>query len=276
MDYSLLDEHLEKMQPYFKKWIREYNIMLLDSSLKSTKYEVSIDATFNPKDAICQQYMYSIYNAYRELIRTYCYSTAACLIEKELRDKGEIAWSNYWKYEIKNYYFRSIIPRCFSILDYIAVMTNEISKQSLISNIRNVNFQSIKEKLLTVEDKDNLGWLTGKDIKEINEILEYVYVDVTDEEKKILRPYRNKETHRYLVGIDEMTVSTHRRKLPEEEKELYGVKGDYSYSFKGKPEFEFAILNAIVEKLINNLDLVISKLLELDIMKNILVIRKDD
>ena len=139
MDYSLLDEHLEKMQPYFKKWIREYNIMLLDSSLESSKYEVSIDATFNPKDAICQQYMYSIDNAFRELVRTYCYSTSAHLIEKELRDKEEIPWSNYWKYEIKNYYFRSIIPRYLSILDYIAVMINEISNQKLISNIVFIN-----------------------------------------------------------------------------------------------------------------------------------------
>lgn len=275
MDYSLLDEHLEKMQPYFKKWIREYNIMLLDSSLESSKYEVSIDATFNPKDAICQQYMYSVDNAFRELVRTYYYSTSAYLIEKELRDKEEIGWSNYWKYEIKNYYFRSIIPRYFSILDYIAVMINEISNQKLIPNIRRVTFQSMKEKLSTVEDKESVGWLTEQDIREINKIFEYVYVDITGEEQEILRPYRNKEMHRYLVGIDEMTVSTHRRKLPEEEKKLYEVEGDYAYSFKGKPEFKFSKLNTIVEKLINNLDLVISKLLELDIMEKVIVIRKD-
>ena len=275
MDYNLLDKHLEEMQPYFKKWFREYNIMLLTPSLESAKYEVLIDATFNPKDAICQQYMYSIYNAFHELIKTYCYSASAYLIEKELKEQGEIGWSNYWKYEIKNYYFRSIIPRYFSILDYITVMINEISKQSLISNIKNVNFQNMKEKLLTVEDEDKAGWLTGKDIKEINEILEYVYVDITDEEKEILRPYRNKETHRYLVGIDEMTVSIHRRKLPEEEKKLFEAKGDYVYSFKGKPEFEFAKLNTIIGKLINNLDLVVSKLLKLDIMEHVLIVRKD-
>ena len=275
MDYSLLDKHLEEMQPYLRKWFREYNIMLLNSSLESAKYEVSVDATFNPKDAICQQYMYSIYNAFHELIKTYCYSMSAYSIEKELRDKGEVSWSNYWKYEIKNYYFRSIIPRYFSILDYIAVMINEISKQSLITSIRNVNFQSIKEKLLTVEDEDKVGWLTGKDIKKINEILEYVYVNITDEEKEILRPYRNKEMHRYLVGIDEITVSTHRRKLPKEEKKLFDAKGDYVYSFKGKPEFRFTKLNTIVEKLIINLDVVICRLLKLDIMEHVLIVGQE-
>ncbi|SQB34163.1 hypothetical protein [Clostridium cochlearium] len=276
MDYSLLDEHLEKMEPYFKKWIREYNIMLLDSSLESAKYEVSIDATFNPKDAICQQYMYSIYNAFRELVRTYCYSTSAYSIEKELRDKEEIAWSNYWKYEIKNYYFRSIIPRYFSILDYIAVMINEISKQKLIPNIRIVDFKKMMDKLVSLKDMESVGWLTEKDIKEIKEIFNDIQSSITSEERKILRDYRNKETHRYLIGIDEITVSTHKRRLTKKEKELYKLKGDYAYSFKGKPEIEFSKLNTIVEKLINNLDLVISKLLELDIMKNVLVIRKDD
>lgn len=276
MDYSLLDEHLEKMEPYFKKWIREYNIMLLDSSLEGAKYEVSIDATFNPKDAICQQYMYSIYNAFRELVRTYCYSTSAYSIEKELRDKEEIAWSNYWKYEIKNYYFRSIIPRYFSILDYIAVMINEISKQKLIPNIRIVDFKKMMDKLVSLKDMESVGWLTEKDIKEIKEIFNDIQSSITSEERKILRDYRNKETHRYLIGIDEITVSTHKRRLTKKEKELYKLKGDYAYSFKGKPEIEFSKLNTIVEKLINNLDLVISKLLELDIMKNVLVIRKDD
>ena len=189
MDYSLLDEHLEKMEPYFKKWIREYRIMMLNSSLESAKYEVSIDATFNPKDAICQQYMYSIYNAFRELVKTYYISISAYSIEKELRDKEErnkeeTHWSNYWKFEIKNYHFRSLIPRYFSILDYIAVMINEISNQKLISNIGKVDFRRMKAKLLTVKDKEKIGWLTGQDIRQISEILEYVYTDITNEEKE--------------------------------------------------------------------------------------------
>ena len=40
-------------------------------------------ATFNPKDAIyASNIWYSIYNAFRELVRTYCYSTSAYSIEK--------------------------------------------------------------------------------------------------------------------------------------------------------------------------------------------------
>ncbi len=274
MDYNILDENLEKMQPYFKKWFRESNIMLLDSNLKSINHEVQVCAAFNPKNAICQQYMYSIYNAFYELVKTYCYSISAYSIEKELKEKGEAEWSNYWKYEVKNYYFRSIIPRCFSILDYIAVMIDELSGRILITNIHDVDFERIKDALLKVKDKYKVGWLTEKDIKEVNEILEYVYADVTEKEKEILRPYRNEETHRYLVGIDELTVSIQRRKLTEGDKELFKTKSGYVYSIKSKPEYEFAELNAIVEKLIKNLDLVISKLSEIDIMKDVLTINE--
>lgn len=256
MDYSLLDKHLEEMQPYLIKWFREYNLMLLNSDLKTNKYEILIDVGLHVKNMLCQWHMYSIY-----------------LIEKELRSKGEIGWSNYWKYEVKNYYFRSVIPRFFSILDYIAVMTSELSGQKLAKNIRQVYFEKIKSFLLKDGGKDNIGWLTKQDIKEVNKILKYVYADITDEEKEILRPFRDKLTHRYLVGIDELTVPIHRRKLTGEEIKLFGAKDDYAYSVKGKPEFEFNELAIIIEKLIDNLDLVVSKLMELDIMKDVVKVR---
>lgn len=269
MDYSLLDKHLQKMEPYFKKWIREYNIMLLDSDLKNIKNQVSIDATLYPKDAICQQHMYSINNAFYELVRTYYYSMSAYSIEKELKNKEEIVWSNYWKYEIKNYYFRSIIPRYFSILDYIAVMINEISKQKLISNIRRVDFKRMMDKLVNFKGTESVGWLTEKDMKEIIEILNDIKSSITSEERKVLRDYRNKETHRYLIGIDEMTVSTYKRALTKEEKKLYETKDDYVYTFEGKPKVKFSQLKPIIEKLIYNLDSSIDKLLQLEIMNNV-------
>lgn len=273
MDYSLLDEHLEAMQPYLIKWFREYNIMLLNSGLKTNKYEVLIDVGLHVKNILCQGHMYSIYNAFQELIRTYYYSMSAYLIEKELRSKGEIGWSNYWKYEVKNYYFRSVIPRFFSILDYIAVMINELSGQKLVKNIRQVYFEKIKSLLLKDGGKDNIGWLTKQDIKEINKILKYVYADITDEEKEILRPFRDKSTHRYLVGIDELTVPIRRKKLTGKEIKLFRAKDDYAYSVKGKPEFGFNELAIIIEKIIDNLDLVVSKLMELDIMKDVVKVR---
>lgn len=153
------------MEPYFKKWIRDHNIMLLNSDFKSAKYDVSFNIKLNPKDAICQQYMYSIDHAFWELVRTYYFSMSAYSIQKDLKDKEEMNWSNYWKYNIKNYYFRSIIPRYFSILDYIAVMVNEISKQKLMPEVRNVDFRRIMNKLEESKGIESIGWLTEKDIK---------------------------------------------------------------------------------------------------------------
>ena len=65
-----------------------------------------------------------------------------------------------------------------------------------------------------------------------------------------MRDYRNKETHRYLIGIDEITVFLLIKKEinKKREKNYIKLKGDYAYSFKGKPEIEFSKLNTIVEK----------------------------
>ena len=62
---------------------------------------------------------------------------------------------------------------------------------------------------------------------------------ITSEERKILRDYRNKETHRYLIGIDEITVSTHKRRLTKKEKELYKLKGDMHIALKGNQKLSF-------------------------------------
>lgn len=274
MGYNLLYKHLEEMQPYVIKWFEKYHIMLFESDFEIHKYEVLIDGyKLNPKNMLCAGHIYSIYNAFQELIKSYYYSISAYLIEKELKNKGNIGWSNYWKYEVKNYYFRSLIPRFFSILDYIAVMINELCMQQLIKNEGQVYFTKLKKRLIKNEDKGNIGWLTNKDIKEINEILDYVYVDLDSEEKKILRSYRNKATHRYLVGIDELTVCIHREKLTEEEIKLLGAKGGYKYSVHGKPKCKFDKMIIVIEKLINNLDLVVSRLMKLKIMEDVVKIK---
>lgn len=91
----------------------------------------------------------------------------------------------------------------------------------------------------------------------------------------MLRGYRNKETHRYLLGIDELTVFTHKRRLSKKEKKLYRAKGDYTYTFEGKPKLKFSRLILIIKKIIYSLDLAIFKLLELDIMNNVSVVREE-
>ncbi|TMN21857.1 hypothetical protein [Lentibacillus cibarius] len=267
MDKRLLEEHLEEMQPYLLKWFREYNVMLLTSPFKTLEYEVFMDGFAPAKDMLCQSYLYSISEAFKELVKTYYYSLSAYAIEKKLREEGEIGWSNYWKYEVKNYYFRSIIPRFISLLDYVAVMVNELSQRKLISNIRRVYFNGIKS-VLEIR-KEGAGWLTYEDIKELSKILSYAYRDINEEEKDVLKLYRNTTTHRYFVGIDELTVPIQRRKITEQEQELYKIRDNYSYRVTGKPDYTFEKLNETIEKLMNNLDFMISQLMEMDFMQNV-------
>lgn len=267
MDEKLLNEDLEKMQPYLLKWFREYSVMLLNSPLKTLKYEVSMDGFAPVKDMLSQSHLYSIFEAFRELVKTHYYSQAACTIEKELREEGEIEWSNYWKYEVKNYYFRSIIPRIVSLLDYVAMMINELSQRELNSNVGSVYFNTLKSSLTARKEK--AGWLSYEEIKEIDMILSHAYLEITQEEKAILRLFRNTSTHRYFVGIDELTVPFQRRELSKQERELLQTQRKYSYGLRGKPEYSFDELNGTVEKLLDNIDDMLTRLVEMDMMQNL-------
>ncbi|MBY6876252.1 hypothetical protein [Clostridium botulinum] len=273
MDYKLLDEHLEFIQPYLIKWFREYNILMLEADYKIYKYEVLDGFINNPRTLICQGYINSIKNAFKEMIKSYYYSVSANLIEKELLKEGQ-EWSGCWKYEIKNYYCRNLIPQFFSILDYIAVMINELSKQQLITKIYLVNFKKIKHELSKYIKNDYVGWLTNNDIRKINTLIQCAYLNITDEEKEVLKPYRNKAIHRYLIGIDEILVNTHRKELTNKDKKMFQVNQGHKYSVKFKPEYNFNQLIIIIEKLINNLDLMISELMRLDIMKEVIKVKE--
>lgn len=265
MDERLLDEHLEQMQPYLMKWHREYSIMLLTSPYETLKYEVTMEGFAPVKDMLCQSYLYSISEAFRELVKTYYYAQAAYEIEKELREKGETGWSNHWKFEVKNYHFRTVIPRIISLLDYVAVMINELSRRELNSNVRGVYFKSLKPTLASRKEK--AGWLSYEEIGELYEILSVVYNDINQEEKVILKEYRDIATHRYFVGIDELSVPFQRRKLSEQEQQMLDTKQEYSYGMRGKPEYSYAELNGTAEKLLNNLDDMLSQLMEMEMMQ---------
>lgn len=266
MDENLLDEDLEEMRPYLMKWHREYFIMFLTSSYETLNYEVTMQGLAPVKDMLCQDYLYSISEAFRELVKTYYYAQAAYKIEKELKEKGEIGWSNYWKFEMKNYHFRTVIPRIISLLDYVAVMINELSQCEIIKIEKNVYFNSFKSLLRKHNQK--AGWLSFEEIKELNRILESAYKDIRPEERKILRNYRNTSTHRYFVGIDELSVPFQRRKLTKKDQKRLNTQQNYSYGMRGKPEYSYDKLNSTAEKMLNNLDVMLSQLIKMDMMQS--------
>lgn len=266
MDEKLLDQDLEKMQPYLMKWHREYSVMLLTSPYETLKYEVTMEGFAPVKDMLCQSYLYSISEAFRELVKTYYYAQTAYKIEKELREKGETNWSNHWKFEVKNYYFRTVIPRIISLFDYVAVMINELSRCEIVKEEGKVYFNPFKSLLRKCNKK--AGWLSFEEIKELNRILSHAYKGIQQEDRKILRHYRNTSTHRYFVGIDELTVPFQRRELSEQEQEFLQTKQKYSYGMRGKPEYSYDELNGTAEKLLNNLDDMLYRLIKMKMMQS--------
>ena len=265
MDEKLLNEDMEKMQPYLLKWHREYSVMLLTSPYNTLQYVVEMEGFAPAKDMLCQGYLYSISEAFRELVKTHYYAQAAYKIEAELREEGDTAWSNYWKFEVKNYYFRTVIPRIISLLDYLAVMINELSGCELVKEDGKVYFDPFKS--LLRKRKQKAGWLSFEEIVELNRILSPIYKDISREERKILKHYRNTATHRYFVGIDELTVSFQRRELSKQEQQMYGIQKTHSYGMRGRPEYSFDELNITAEKLLNNLDSMLSRLMQIDMMQ---------
>ncbi|PID14412.1 hypothetical protein CSV63_12865 [Sporosarcina sp. P34] len=265
MDEKLLDKHMEEMRPYLLKWHREHSVMMLTSPFKTLQYKVGMEGFAKPKDLLCQSYLYSISEAFRELVRTYYYAQAAHQIEVELREKNDILWSNYWKYEMKNYYFRTVIPRIISLLDYVAVMINELSCCEVVKEEGKVYFDPFKSCLK--KQKKRAGWLSFKEINELNLILSPIYKDISQSDRNVLRHYRNTSTHRYFVGIDELTVALQKRMLSVKERQKFNIQQTHSYGLSGLPEYSFSELVIIAEKLLNNLDSMLSQLLQMDMIR---------
>lgn len=265
MDEKLLDKHMEKLKPYLMKWHREHSVMLLTSPYRTLHYEVEMSGFAHIKVMLCQSYSYSIIEAFRELVRSHYYAQSAYKIESELREKGDTGWSNYWKFEVKNYYFRTIIPRIISLLDYVAVMINELSGCELVKEEEKVYFNPFRS--LIRKHKQKAGWLSLEEIKELNTIFSPIYKDISQGDRKIIRSYRNTTTHRYFVGIDELSVPFQKRELSAQERQMFETTQKYSYSMRAKPEYSYEELNSTAEKLLGNLDAMLSRLLQMDMMK---------
>ena len=77
------------------------------------------------------------------------------------------------------------------------------------------------------------------------------------------------------MGIDELTVSFQRRELSKNEQQMYGTQQTYSYGMHGRPEYSFNELNITAEKLLNNLDFMLSKLMQMDIMQGAVKTREE-
>ncbi|MCO1604688.1 hypothetical protein [Desulfosporosinus nitroreducens] len=192
--------------------------------------------------------------------------------------------AGYWKYKVRNKHFRDFLPKFFTTLDYLAFMIFELSRGSLIpeqsnKEPRRIDFNKIKKSLIICKgDQNDIGWLSLKDREKIENSLNKIFRGISSDGQEILKRYRDIITHRYLPGIDEITINTERqgsrtRAVPDRGK-LYAIgDGRVTYDNYAIPEFKFTDLIMVARSLIYNLSDIINEIASLEIMKT--VIRTD-
>jgi len=269
----------EKNIKLFPRWYM-FRCEILDELSYTFTFHVNRRDQINAKNKIAGEYMYVLKESFSELVNMYAFSLAANKVAEELEIEGEEGISGLWVYKYRNGSYRNFIPRYFSTLDYLAFMIYELSRGELLPNIKykepkKVNFNQIIKALMKSEETDKcLGWLSLDDRKHILLILHKAFYKITEYGQEILKRYRDIITHRYLPGIDEMTISTERDGIKTRvlnTGKLYSISdGQNKWDHYGGPEFRFFDLIEVSKILLDNFYCMLNELSKLDVMKEVI------
>ena len=238
------------------------------------------------RDKLSEEYMRTLYYSYDELIYMYACSLAADKISIELERDGDEGLSGFWKFYIRNFYFRNFIPRFWSILDYLSFMVYQLSAGELIPEIINkeprqvsyIDFEKNFNEKLKIDFENDIGWLSSNDRKFILSSFKKPFKNITPYGKELIKRYRDIITHRYLPGIDEMTISSEivgSKTRTSEYGKLYSIGYDKKkYDYYGVPEFKFSTLIKIAKILLVNLTEILNDFASLEVMSSIIKIEK--
>jgi len=249
----------------------------------STKYS-NKTVGFSMRDRLAAEYMRTVLYAYDELIYMYAYSLAADEISKKLKKDGDEGLSAHWEFIIRNYHFRNFIPKFYTYLDYLAFMINELSESKLIpvsvakEPRRNVDFSRVQEAINKNNNANYIGWLSHNDRKVILISFKKPFKKINQYGIELLKRYRDIIIHRYLPGIDEMTISseiTGSKVRTSEYGKLYSIdNGNKKYDYYGGPEFKFSTLSKIFKILLVNLTEILNDLASLEVMQSVIKLEK--
>ncbi len=236
------------------------------------------------RDKLAEEYMRAIYYAYDELVYMYACSFAANIVSIELEKNGDEGSSGYWKLYVRNFYFRNFIPRFWSILDYLAFMVYQLSAGKLFPEsiekeptwISFIGFEKDLKKILKINFDNDIGWLSCSDRNKIFISFNKSFKKITPYGRKLLKRYRDIITHRYLPGIDEMTISTEiagTKTLTSEYGKFFSIEYDKKkYDYYGGPEFNFSTLIVISKILLGNLTDILNDFSSLEVMSSVIKI----
>lgn len=232
-----------------------------------------------PYITLAGDYFATILDSFNELISCYAYSVAAEKVAQEHDEKNQKGYANHWRFLVRNYHFHMFIPRYYSLLDYCAFLINELSyPQILVEDTksgepRHVDYERMIESLEeSLKGKEKRGALEVTDLRTCCEALKGFRAGLAAQDEEILKRFRDVITHRYLPGIDEMTVSIERSCSRTRADSSYGklmtIKQDSrSYDHYGLSEFHFKEIEPLARTLVLSADQSLKKLYSIGVVK---------
>jgi hypothetical protein len=229
--------------------------------------------------SLVSDYFPAIVDSFYELISCYAYSGAAEKVAQEHDKKSQKGYANHWRFLVRNYHFHMFIPRYYSLLDYCAFLINELShphmlvKDTKSGEPKRVDYEEMIKSLEgSLKRKEKRGTLEEADLRTCSEALKEFKARLSTQDEQLLKRFRDVITHRYLPGIDEMTVSIERSPCRTRVDSMRGKlmrleQGFSSYDLYGVPEFKFKELEPLARTLILSADQALKKLYSIGVVQ---------
>ncbi len=222
-------------------------------------------------------YVTSIIVSIRDMIQLYFFASAINRILDSVEDQDT---QNNLKYTWRNNLIKRVIPDYYTILDYIAFMMNELTGEKLIEpkngSARDVSFKNFRKEF----DKQLIngtinGIFSTNDLTKITKILFLSSQNISD----VIERFRNTITHRYMPGIDFMSVSIFDTNTKITAKSINEMmhssisietnSGRKQRKLAMRPEFSFQELSEASNTLLNNLKLIFIEILGMELFGDI-------
>ncbi len=206
--------------------------------LKVNAFDIESEILFSGSSALIQSYL--------DLIMNISFSWAANKTAIDI-DIDDESLANYFRFRIRNLHTKHSVFDFYRFLDHAAFHLNELSLGKLINTKpREVCFNLLKKVTKFQGIKDEI--IQGKDI-----LLNNAFSSLTKRGIKILKAFRNIETHRFPLGIDCIHYPFSRINVEIRLDDKYGsVISIGGYSLYGTPDISFQNMELILKTIGDN------------------------
>lgn len=210
--------------------------------------------TFRPRNELLLSGSTTIRLSYGDFIEHSAMALAANTLADTLPDD---AFANHFRFNVRNRDVATALRSFFRFLDQTTFHLYELSDRALLPkkvSPRRVDFGQLEKHLV-----NGLPNPSGKIANAAKAFLEAARLNLPEVAWKLLRDFRNADTHRYVVGIDHISYGFSRDdggvRLNSNGRLM--TLGDTnskskSYSWYGRPDIDFATVERILRACMNN------------------------